>query len=178
MGWTFQKGQSRAGLIADRVASWENAEHGTKAVCLAHTAKGNVLWTVWEHTGPKGVYRFIGCDLLGRQKGYGWGYKDMSESEHPYYYTCPLSYLGMVPEACPEWRALVREYHDRATRKLELGAVYSLPGCKPDRVRIVSLKPLRGEHGGIIYRISKTKLGDKIIEAQPTPNDLQYAQKD
>ena len=32
---------------------------------------------------------------------------------HPYYYTCPLSYLDLAPEQSADWRAGVRAYHAR-----------------------------------------------------------------
>jgi hypothetical protein len=54
--------------------------------------------------------RYIQCDLL-KGGGNGWGYKSMDESMHPYYYSCPLSYLDLAPEQCAEWRQKVREYH-------------------------------------------------------------------
>lgn len=117
--------------------------------CKAHCYRGNnfsgVLWTVWERTytemgykcflpvseNPviKGmpvkfpqVHRWIGCDLLQYHKGTdGWGYKPLEESCGPYYWSCPLGYLTMVPEVSTdelvaaginqEWRAGVREYH-------------------------------------------------------------------
>ena len=44
-----------------------------------------------------------------------WGYKDMEESMHPYYYSCPLSYLELVPidqyGGNAAWRAGVQQYH-------------------------------------------------------------------
>lgn len=63
--------------------------------------------------------RWIGCDLLEYSKrDEGWGYKDMDESMHPYYYSCPLSYLDMVPVVgSEEWRQGVREYHQRQRAK-------------------------------------------------------------
>jgi hypothetical protein len=32
---------------------------------------------------------------------------------HPYYYSCPLSYLDLAPEQSADWRAGVRAYHVR-----------------------------------------------------------------
>ena len=53
---------------------------------VGHTTRGNVLWTVWEITRLDGDrVRYIGCDLLSHEKGYGWGYTDMEESMYPYY---------------------------------------------------------------------------------------------
>lgn len=113
MGWDFTKDATRADVIADRIRDWDNATHAGRT--LRHCAKGNVLWTVRELTykATGKVERFIGCDLLKQQRGYGWGYKDMEEASHPYYYSCPLDYLEAVPAECEEWRKGVREYHKR-----------------------------------------------------------------
>lgn len=123
MGWLVTHGSTLRGQIASRSQGWENDK--MKSECLAKCFKGNVcfsgkLWSVWEQTnkvtGEK--KRFILCDLLEYRRDVdGWGYKDMCESMHPYYYDCPLKYLGMVPDtsegACAEWRKEVRAHHER-----------------------------------------------------------------
>ena len=130
MGWLFKAGSTRRGLIAERTKDWatDGPEGITVATtCLAHCYRGNtysgVLWAVWERTFTKEgkpvkpVERWITCDLLRYQKDYGWGYKDMDESAHPDYYSCPLKYLGMVPidqyGGNAEWREGVRGHHAR-----------------------------------------------------------------
>lgn len=95
--------------------------------CLAHCYRGNpysgVLWAVWERTftinGQRAqpTERWITCDLLRYQKDAGWGFKDMDESMHPFYYSCPIKYLDLVPVdqygGNPEWREGFQEYHAR-----------------------------------------------------------------
>lgn len=81
-----------------------------------------MLWSVVELTAKvEGVHRdlapgqslrYIRCDLLERS-GNQWGYKPLDESMHPYYYSCPLSYLDLAPEQSADWRAGVRAYHAR-----------------------------------------------------------------
>ena len=86
------------------------------------------MWTVREivfKTGPSRLY--IGCDLLKRFGKNDWGYKDMDEGMHPYYYTCPASFLAMVtkenvvPGCYNEgWRGHVKDNALRArVRRLE-----------------------------------------------------------
>jgi hypothetical protein len=127
MGWLFKHGCSRKDMIEERAKSWETTSGDmlVKSVCLAHCYRGGVysgiLWSVWERTFAKDgqtvkpVERWITCDLLRYRKDFGWGYKDMEESMHPYYYSCPLSYLELVPldqyGGYPEWREGVRRYH-------------------------------------------------------------------
>lgn len=132
MGWLFMPGSNRKGLLAERI---EEGQHTTPdgmtvtSTCLAHCYRGGsfsgVLWTVWERTFEKDgqqvqpTERWIGCDLLQYSRADdGWGYKDMEEAMHPYYYSCPLKYLDLVPEVANEgWREGVRQYHERRREK-------------------------------------------------------------
>lgn len=176
MGWSFRKDSTRKELIADRIreqnAHNKDGEVGGKFTVLAHAARGNVLYKVVSITDLEGkeIERFIAIDLLGKEKGYGWGYKDLSESMHPYYYTCPLKYLDMVPpEKYPgsvnvDWRKEVRAYHARLNRKFEVGKTYTLPDCKPDRVTIISKRPLVGIHNGRRYKVKKAQIGELVPE--------------
>lgn len=119
MGWYFSH-QSRSELIAELVAPQETER--TTAKVITHALRGNVLWSVVEMTvkaesahrdlPPGQSLRYIRCDLLERSHGQ-WGYKPLDESMHPYYYSCPLSYLDLAPEQSADWRAGVRAYHAR-----------------------------------------------------------------
>ena len=119
MGWYFSP-QSRSELIAELIAPQETERASVKVI--AHALRGNVLWSVTEvtakvegvhrHLAPGQSLRYIRCDLLERSGGQ-WGYKPLDESMHPYYYSCPLSYLDLAPEQSADWRAGVRAYHAR-----------------------------------------------------------------
>lgn len=119
MGWYFSP-QSRSELIAELIAPQVTERASVKVI--AHALRGNVLWSVAEVTArAEGVHRdlapgqslrYIRCDLLERS-GNQWGYKPLDESMHPYYYSCPLSYLDLAPEQSADWRAGVRAYHAR-----------------------------------------------------------------
>lgn len=177
MGWTFEHGASRADIIKRVTASEEN-EYG-RWTSLAYCTKGNVLWHVFEwHRKDRGETRnVIGCTLLAPHKAVGWGYKSMDESAEPYYYSCPLAYLDMAPEASAEWRRLVRKWHVRMSRRVGIGDIWSLVGCKVRMVEITSVRPLRGrgKHDDVLYRLSRKYLGDKLLasdldsEPQPLP---------
>ena len=132
MGWLFKTGISQQELIAENTKGWERArDDGTviQSACLAHCYRGGVfsgvLWSVWERTFVKDEQleppqRWIICDLLRYADG-AWGYKDMEESMHPHFYSCPLGYLILVPieqfGGHAEWRELVRQYHTHITEK-------------------------------------------------------------
>ena len=183
MGWTVPFDMPhRADLIADRVKTQEQKNSdGTVTTwkSLAHCYRGGmrsgVLYIVWEvaTVNPDEIiksHRFIEIDLLkygkDNQCGSTWGYKDMTEECGPYNYSCPLSYLDMVPEPDSEyarnWRKGVREYHDkrRAQRGLLKGigvgdTIVFKEGVTPPSVVVSSVKPLRGEEGWKTYRINK-----------------------
>lgn len=134
MGWMYPHGLNRKALIAQRVEGWERdtGEMLVKSTCLKHCCRGGVfsgvLWSVWERTYTKDgeqvqpTERWIQCDLLRCDQG-EWGYKDMEESMGPYYFSCPLSYLNLVPidqyGGNAEWREQVIEHHRRRAKKTE-----------------------------------------------------------
>lgn len=113
MGWYGEPVSRR-----DKIAALTRSH--SQANCLRHCYRGNnfrgVLWGVWEATPegeaahPGNPTRAISCDLLEYRDGM-WFNKPLSESCHPYYYSCPLGYLDMVPVANAAWREEVRKYH-------------------------------------------------------------------
>lgn len=162
MGWLFTVDASKADIIRDLTAPEENESRRWETI--AHCVRGNVLWAVIEITYKQEHRRkrFIACYLLARQKGYGWGYKDMEECMHPCYYSCPLKFLDMVPVANADWRAAVRTYHRNHNRELTIGQKVGIKGSTLPWVVITSLRPLTGEHGGRCYRVPRRLLGEVL----------------
>ncbi|WP_407733136.1 hypothetical protein [Pseudomonas citronellolis] len=119
MGWLFSS-PTRSELIQALIRPTDTAQARVRVI--AHTLRGNVLWSVSEVTAkaagvhpslaPGESLRYIRCDLLQRSGG-SWGYKAMDESMAPYYYTCPLRYLDMTPTLSAPWREKVQAYHAR-----------------------------------------------------------------
>jgi len=119
MGWLFSS-PTRSELIQALIRPTDTAQARVRVI--AHTLRGNVLWSVSEVTAkaagvhpslaPGESLRYIRCDLLQRSGG-SWGYKAMDESMAPYYYTCPLRYLEMTPTLSAPWREKVQAYHAR-----------------------------------------------------------------
>ncbi|WP_186207389.1 hypothetical protein [Burkholderia gladioli] len=118
MGWYFTQ-PSRRELIQQLIQPTNDGQ--VRSVVVAHTLRGNVLWSVVRVVAQGDVlpgiahddgYCYIRCDLLERS-GNTWGYKPMAESMHPYYYSCPLGYLAMTSEQSAPWREGVRAYHAR-----------------------------------------------------------------
>ena len=170
MGWLFTRQQTRAQLIEELTRDQES--NGVTRKCLKQSTASNVLWTVWEITGPgEKVDRYIGCDLMACQRGYGWGYKDMCESMGPCYYSCPLAYLDMVPVANADWREQVRAYHAARNRKVNVGDLLVFEGLSIPEATVVEKRGRRliGEYAGCRYRLSPQVLA-KVVDQRPVRN--------
>jgi hypothetical protein len=133
MGWYYRNGGTRKELISELTESGKIAtDQGSELItnCLASCYRGGVfsgvLWGVWERNVLKDsqqvepTHRWVTCDILQCQKG-DWGHKPLSESMHPYFYSCPLGYLKMVPIEIyggnEEWRELVHRNHNEQADK-------------------------------------------------------------
>jgi hypothetical protein len=53
------------------------------------------------------------------------------------------------------------------SRKVSIGDIWSLVGCTVRMVEITSVRPLRGrgKHDGVLYRLSRKLLGDKLLDS-------------
>lgn len=172
MGWLFTQGMTRRGIVA-HITRTQESDSG-RWTSLAHTVRGNVVWSVIEHLDKSNnsATKYIGCFLIGSEKDYGWGYKDMTESMGPYYYSCPLRYLDMAPVTNEGWREKVRAYH--ATRT---AARKRYASAKAGQVRkminsvvpYITLQYKRkrtwvGSYDGKLYRIPSRMLGDIKVD--------------
>lgn len=117
MGWTVEyEFRPRKEFFNDLLREWTSNGHTT--TCLRHVYRGapwkGVLYALWQHTSPDGnVGKYVVVYLIQKRNGEGWGYKDMSHDMHPYYYSCPLSYLegiDLQSEGAKRWVHNVREY--------------------------------------------------------------------
>ena len=133
MGWYYQNGGTRKALVRELTVSRtdSNSEGITvTTTCLSHCFRGGVfsgvLWTVWQQTFIKDgrnaqpTKRWIGCDLVQYVSG-NYGYKHLCEDMGPYYYSCPLGYLALVPIATyggkQYWRDQVKQHHAEQANK-------------------------------------------------------------
>lgn len=171
MGWTYSPSWPTKAAMIDYCTG--EALGGPGAVTtIAKAIRGNVLWTVIEYGAdsaryPKGT-RAILCFLLGAEKGYGWGYKDMDESMGPCDLSCPIKFLDMVPDPggfATEWRARVRAEAAKRAIPIAVGNRLILrANCRPTSLICTSVNPLRGVADGITYRIRRALL-DRVEAA-------------
>lgn len=110
MGWITRR-IDKATLIAELVAP--QVSDTMSLHVLSYRLIGNTLWTVSERrtrAASTPECRIV-CYLLEPEEGERYRYKSLDECVHPYYYDCPLEFLGRAEETCPTWRAKVRRYH-------------------------------------------------------------------
>lgn len=171
MGWLISYSKTKSEIIKERVATVVS-EDGTRRWRYPKSCvRGNCLWKILVLEDLKdGVWvedtRLIALDLLRKDKGYGWGYKDLTECAGPCETSCPISYLDMVP--CPDsefarnWREGVRAKAAgkqavteviRAMKKGDL--LYLKAGCRPEAIVLTSKRPLRGHANGTGYKIPR-----------------------
>ena len=119
MGWTFHyhttKDQLIRSLLEPRVYIRDNGTP-VRIEPLRHTVRGTHLWSLWQELIGDQATRYIVLHLLAADRKHdGYGYKDMDETMHPYYYDCPVTWLDDLTEpendGSREWRAKVREWH-------------------------------------------------------------------
>ena len=163
MGWLYGW-STRKSMIAELTT-----ENDTQK-CIANCYRGNVhsgvLWSVWEYKidgqKVKAGYKWIRCDIL-KCHNREWGYKDLSESMHPFYYSCPLAYLKMTADSveCQAWRDVVikkdqhRKWQALQAKLLKIGDIVPLKGCNIPYAQVSCVNPLRGGYRGLDYKISK-----------------------
>lgn len=108
MGWTFTHKPASQSVKDFFIEEFTYPGREVLDVAVVH----NVAYIARKGRG--GVYAVV-C-VLGRERDhrFNFGYKDMSEGEHPYYYECPKHILDLLTEPAysqdaAEWRAICRK---------------------------------------------------------------------
>lgn len=153
MGWLFKQGSSKKDIIRNCTQGWVAADGKRKTECIALSCRGNNLWTVFKSTfdDERDPETYIILFMLRSDRGYGWGYKDVSESMGPYQVNCPLKYLEMAKsDVRPEWREQVRKYHAMTGVQISAG----------DYIRMIPSACFRGKKLGVerVQLVNKGRL--------------------
>lgn len=154
MGWLFCR-PSKETLISHLL---DPALYNTGKI-IDHSVRGNHLWVL--HEGNIDRKRIVLLFLMGANGGQ-WGYKDMEETVHPYYYDCPLRLINAATEPMNEWsrdwREKVRAYHAKKA-------------AKPKAVAGMTVT-----YGGIEYRLNHS-LGRRGWDVTRTRDGMQFRMK-
>lgn len=96
MGWTSCDSWTTKKAIREDIL----ADHKT---IVAHKASKSGLWAVLPD-GSDG--QLVLVLFLIQRRGKVYGYKDMSENMHPFFYDCPAELVAMAPApGRPSWDA-------------------------------------------------------------------------
>lgn len=122
MGWLFYAA-TQQDLIQDRLRSDPSNPHIHRQILaskLITEQDTQVLWYVVKCTAQTAQVDWlelgqsqsvICCDLIECHDGC-WGYKSLDEACHPFYYSCPLTFLDLAPVVqSQDWRNRVLAYH-------------------------------------------------------------------
>lgn len=127
MGWTSYKATYYKNGEVDRLAQCreEFGREESWATILKDTMRGSIYYAAMKNTQTGRVWALIVKTSIFKGDFY---YKDMSESELPFYYDCPECILKLLSptenENAAEWRRLCRERaNERRTREKQLAAV-------------------------------------------------------
>ena len=130
MGWLF--GWNTRKELVDHLCE------GNGVTTLKRRFVGNTLYTVNAYEQANGTVIKYACVYLLKGPAYGnkndrhgWGYKDMDETMHPYYYDFPVSWLDLLSptdsENARKWREEVRKRAEKLAR-LKVGTTWERPG--------------------------------------------------
>jgi hypothetical protein len=181
MGTSYTYGATKASIIADITKNWGDGHTGIVHTCKEKKTVGNTVYSLWEKKSPEGIslLKYIRIDLLVSSRGYGWGYKGLDESMHPFYYDCPLKWFEEVPcpnesaanyrIKCAEQQAYKKDEKARLKNVLENikpGDTLSLINSSIPQVTVIQSDPkIIGVYMNCRYRIPKTMIGEIIQTA-------------
>jgi len=116
MGWTGEFDSAKE-IRETVIKDWEAS--GYTILDSASTA-----WSKFWIALAKDNESFIVLVSIEKREGKFW-FKDISEEEHPYTYSCPLDLLkktkGIDSDDSREWRKNVFQFHANKCEKYELG---------------------------------------------------------
>jgi hypothetical protein len=159
MGWDF---------VLSCKKKKDMVEHIRKNYSISdYNVSGDEMWVIMINRDNTTLAVF-----LLQKDGNCWGFKNVSESEGPFYYDCPNSLISKVP--CPdnqyakEWRtrrlAYLAEKHATLSFKRQLQVGCRVKLANGWIVTVESLKPFEGRNAdGKLIRIPKKMLIREIL---------------
>jgi hypothetical protein len=161
MGWTScQNWQNKKQIVNELMNDYQRS--GFKILGQKTTNEG--LWLVVQ---KENVKPFISFDLIKKEKGQFF-VKSLSEDCGPFYYSCPIKFFELAPEAVSksalEWREKVKKINEKKAIQLTEGMEFFLYGNK---YKVTSIYNLGKGKNYIIqdendrrYRLKRTQIKD------------------
>ncbi len=159
MGYTFINKENRMKMFDFFSNEFNNENDNIKFTVLACKTVNKVAYLAVEKinkiTGEKLIFAVV-CIISYAKDYYNFGYKDIDEFMHPYYYECPDKILNMLTptenESAKLWREKCRENNHKIEKmpKLSIGSIIEFEnkirfnnGVNETKFVIKTLKPFR-----------------------------------
>lgn len=174
MGWTFiyKSPDKKPRELLTEIFTWEGKNgvyHRVLDCAVVHFQEAYLAIESGDAAGPKEVFAAICLIQHNHHDYYNFGYKDMDETEHPYYYNCPERILKKLTptnsELAQEWRnkcwERIRARKERPRFRTGKVVRFEKPitfrnGAKEDTFKVINAKRLvlEDRHGNL-YKINK-----------------------
>lgn len=165
MGFDVGRYKNKREVVTEILERYEKAP----VEVMSHATTKEGLWLAVRKFETDEKY--IAFHLIERREKGEYAVKSMSEQCHPFYYTCPLKLLSMVPMANLEWRKEVRAYHQRRTHKYRQGEYCT--------VYEILYRVIAKSKGHYVIRNVKTEqvfkaMPDEMFPKETMPQDLGF----
>ncbi len=117
MGWTFPHSTTTKKRLVDEILS--DYRHHPNWKIIKTALVGSCFWMALHSL--KTDEKFIVLYLMEKHDGV-YGYKDMDETMHPFYYNCPLALLDLTSSLMNEANAWRQEMRKQIAEKKALKA--------------------------------------------------------
>lgn len=120
MGWTYYRATHYKNGRIDRLAECraEFGKNPNRATIVKDSLVGTTYYAAIKQTKTGEIWALIVLTQTDKEE---FGYKDMSEDMHPYYYDCPIGILNLLSptnnKETLKWRNLCREKHSKNAPK-------------------------------------------------------------
>lgn len=156
MGYTFIHNSTKESIVQE--CTLDSSSH----FCVRYKLVDTELWTIWQDRNSKEKSIVL---FLIEKSGHDYGYKDIHESEGPYYYKVPLNFFDIVPVHNQNWRDQVLLYNARKKklRNLIPGIVVKLTKEYGEvEMKLVSISPLIGHRNERDWSLTRSMIMDVI----------------
>lgn len=166
MGYSSWHERSKKDFVNTILRDWARSE--TQRV-LKYKSTSEGLWILMEYTKAtetrsEGYKHIVFHKIESRGKG-EWAEKSMSESCHPYYYSCPAEYLKEAPVENQDWRNKVAQIEENKNRakNMALGTKVQLYGKNYEVVGKTNRWLVKSEETGMTYGLKRTQLKELVF---------------
>ena len=169
MGWLIGYTQDKKTFVQEMLG-----KSSPTCVFEEHAVRGNNLWVRASNPIVREDSSFILLFLLRKDRGYGWGYKEIDETMGPCELDCPIGMLDRcaapMGEVAAAWRARVRAYHAARPKRVKWAPGMQLTIPHAPGYGTMTLKESLGRRGWMTtgyLRIPARVMSSAVVVAPP-----------